>query len=231
MKKTRKIKVIGVGGIGCYLIEPLSRYLTYTDDDCEVTLIDGDSYEERNRERQQFANCRNKAEETAHRLKLEFPKIHFRCKNDYITEDNAITNVRENDMVFLCVDNHATRKVVSDRCSELDNVTLISGGNDYTDGNVICYLRRNGEDVTKSPTDLYPKIAKPEDQNPGTRAENQRLGCQIEAQSNPQLLFTNLAIASMMLNCYRKYEQDKINFHQVYVDIDTLCSRPSPDNF
>lgn len=231
MKKTRKIKVIGAGGIGCYLIEPLSRYLSYSEDNCEITIIDGDSYEERNRERQQFANCRNKAEETVSRHKLEFPKIHFRSKNEYITDDNVVTNVREGDVVFLCVDNHATRKTVSERCSELDDVTLISGGNDYTDGNVICYLRKNGEDSTKSLTDLYPKIANPEDKNPGDLADAHRLGCQIEAQQSPQLLFANLAIASMMLNCYRKCEQEKVNFHQVYVDIDTLCSRPSPDNF
>lgn len=228
MTKTRKIKVIGVGGIGCYLVEPLARYLSYSEDNCEITLIDGDSYEERNRERQRFSCCANKAEATVGQYKNEFPKIHFRSKNEYITEDNVITNVREGDIVFLCVDNHATRKVVSDRCGELDNVTLISGGNDYTDGNVICYIRKNGNDITRSLTDLHPKIANPEDHNPG-ELDSQRSGCQRETQSQPQLLFTNLAIASMMLNCYRKCEQDKFNYHQVYVDIDTLRSRPSPE--
>jgi len=32
------------------------------------------------------------------------------------------------DLVLLAVDNHATRKLVSDHCARLDNVCLISGG-------------------------------------------------------------------------------------------------------
>ena len=56
-----------------------------------------------------------------------------------------------------------------------------------------------------------------------------RRGCEQEAITNPQLLFTNLAIASSMCNCYYAYENDKINFEQVYVDILTQRMRPSPD--
>ena len=229
MSKTRKIKIIGAGGIGGHLIEPLSRYLSYTNDNCEITVIDGDKFEERNKERQRFSACENKADHTAAKMKEEFPKIHFRSKAEYITESNVITSIREGDVVFLCVDNHATRKLVSDRCEELNNVTLISGGNDYTDGNVILYSRKDGKDVGKPPTKLYAKIAKPEDKNPGSITETERLGCQQEAVTNPQLLFTNLAIASTMLNCYYANEQGKANFEQVYVDIVTQRSRPVPE--
>lgn len=229
MKKTRKFKVVGAGGIGGHLIEPLARYLSYTEDDCEITVIDGDKFEDRNKERQRFTSCENKADHTASQLKSQFPKIHFRSKAEYLTEDNIISSIREGDVVMLCVDNHATRKLVSDRCEELQNVTLISGGNDYTDGNVIVYIRENGKDKTKPLTKLYPKIANPEDKNPGTFSEAERAGCQQEARTNPQLLFTNLAIASHMLNCYYSAEQGKVNFEQVYVDIATHRSRPAPD--
>lgn len=228
MKKTRKIKVIGSGGIGGHLIEPLARYLSYTDDACEVTIIDGDKFEERNRERQRFETCENKATHTVNMLKNQFPKVHFRSKEEYVTDDNIITTVRENDVIFLCVDNHDTRKLVSDRCEELDNVTLISGGNDYTDGNVILFRKENGRDVGKAPTKLYPKIANPEDKNPGKLSNEERQGCQREAEAHPQLLFANLAIASAMLNVYYAVEQGKANFEQVYVDILTQRSRPSP---
>lgn len=231
MKKTRKIKVIGAGGIGGHLIEPLARYLSYTDDNCEITVIDGDQFEERNKERQRFTACENKAENTVKDLKEKFPKVHFRAKGEYVTENNIITSIREGDVVFMCVDNHATRKLVSDRCEELDNVTLISGGNDYTDGNVIVYRRENGTDISKPPTKLYPKIAQPEDKNPGHLTDAERQGCAREAQAHPQLLFTNLAIASTMLNCYYACEQGKANFEQVYVDILTQRSRPAPDRF
>ena len=230
MKNNRKIKIIGAGGIGCYLVEPLARYLSFSEDNVEITVIDGDSYEEKNRERQKFSECNNKAEETVERYKKEFPRIHFRSKAEYIVPENVISTIRENDTVLLCVDNHSTRKLVSERCSELKNVTLISGGNDYTDGNVICYIRKDGKDITRSPVALHDKIANPTDKNPGTYSEAERSGCQQQTEQNPQLLFTNVAIASMMLNCYRKCENDKVNFHQIYVDIDSLRTRPSPDN-
>lgn len=228
MKQTVKIKVIGAGGIGSHLIEPLARYLGHKDDLAEITVIDGDRFEARNKERQRMTALENKAENTVAPLKNEFPKIHFRAKAEYITEDNVITNIREGDVIFLGVDNHATRKLISDRCEELDNVTLISGGNEYTDGNVIYYRRKDGRDLNKSLTALYPKIAKPEDKNPG-EVSTVRQGCEVQVTANPQLLFTNLAIASTMLNVYYAHEQGKADFNQVYVDILSQRNRPSPE--
>jgi molybdopterin/thiamine biosynthesis adenylyltransferase len=224
---TKRIKVIGLGGIGSYLIEPLSRYLSHQTDYVELMLIDGDDYEDRNRQRQQFAEKGNKATVTAESLRLKFPEIHYKDKPEYVTEDNVVTLIRENDTVFLCVDNHSTRKVVSDRCEELDNVTLISGGNDETDGNVIYYLRNDGEDITKPPTKLDSKIAHPEDKNPGVG----RQGCDASVNDTPQLLFTNLAIASMMCNVYYAHQKGNADFEQVYVDIETLRSKPAPEKF
>ena len=229
MKSVRKIKVIGAGGIGCHLIEPLVRYLSHSEDFAEVTVIDGDKDEERNRERQRFNACENKAEHTVSLLKDQFQNVHLKAKGEYLTEDNVVTYIRDNDTVFLCVDNHATRKLVSDRCKALRNVTLISGGNEYTDGNVIYYHRKDGEDVTKSPCDLYAKIANPQDKNPGHLTDQERQGCSREAQTRPQLLFINLAIASIMCNVYYAHEQGKASFEQVYVDILTQRMRPVPE--
>lgn len=224
-----KIKVIGMGGIGSYLIEPLARYLSFSKDPCELTMIDGDVYEEKNRDRQKFSKYENKAMETFDQISKEFPKIHFKFKPEYITESNVISAIREKDVLFLCVDNHATRKLVSNRCSDLNDVTLISGGNDHVDGNVICYLRKNGKDITRSLVDLHPEIANPTDENPGNTNSSKKDGCQIEVETNPQLLFTNLAIASTMLNCYRRCELNNVDFHQIYVDINLMKSRTSPN--
>jgi molybdopterin/thiamine biosynthesis adenylyltransferase len=224
VKQTRKIKVIGSGGIGTHLIEPLGRYLSFVEDYCEITIVDGDTFEERNRERQRFTGCSNKAEETVRWLKDQFPKVHFRFVAEYVTEDNIITTVRENDVVFLCVDNHATRKLVSDRCGEMDNVLLISGGNGKTDGDVLIYIRKHGKDSTP-PLTVLPEIANPEDKNPGNFTEEDRQGCQEEAEANPQLLFTNLDIASSMLGCYYCHEQGTLNFNRVFSDIVTQARR------
>lgn len=224
MKKIIKFKVIGLGGIGSYLVEPLCRYINEAESDVELTLIDGDIYKEKNKSRQKFTRLQNKAEESCRLLKEIFSNIHIKFKPHYINDSNVFSTIREDDNIFLCVDNHATRKIVSDRCQDLKNVVLISGGNDLIDGNVICYIKKDGENITKPPTELYSSIANPIDKIPSCE---EREGCEERIESEPQLLFTNLAIASMMLNCYRKIEQNKITFNQVYVDIDTLCTRPA----
>lgn len=225
---TRKFKIIGLGGIGTYLVEPLARYLSYQNDDIEMTLIDGDKYEERNRERQQFDRCENKALVTTDRLKALFPKIHFRGKADYVTPDNIISLIREGDIVMLCVDNHATRKLVSERCEQLDNVVVISGGNDLTDGDVLKFRRVSGKTIGRTFTQQDRNIANAADKNPGVQATN-RQGCEQAAIAEPQLLFANLAAASHMLNVLYTYEQQKDDFDRVCFDIISQRSRPKPE--
>lgn len=227
----RSIKVIGLGGIGSYLVEPLARYMAYHVEweGLRLTLIDGDNYEYKNRERQKFKRLGNKAEITAESLREQFPEIFIQSKNDFITKDNVISLIREFDVIFLCVDNHATRKLVSDRCQELDNITLISGGNDYVDGNVIYYSRINGTDKTKPLTELYDSIANPKDLNPSESQKTE--GCENIAVSDPQLLFTNLAVASHMCNVFLSHEKNQSNFEQVYFDISTHRARPAPERY
>ena len=96
----KKIKVIGLGGIGSYLVEPLSRFLSYEEGSAEVMLIVGDSYEEVNRGRQKFSCLGNKAETAKIDLKNLFPRIHYRAKAEYLTEENVISFIRENDIIF-----------------------------------------------------------------------------------------------------------------------------------
>ena len=227
----RNIKVIGLGGIGSYLVEPLTRYLTYNiaQSELKLTLIDGDTYEYKNRERQRFKRLGNKAEVTAESLIEQFPEIFIRYRNDFVTKDNSITLIREDDVVFLCVDNHATRKLVSDRCQELDNVTLISGGNNYIDGNVIYYNRINGINKTKPLTELYDSIANPKDVIPGNSQKTE--GCETEVVEDPQLLITNMGAAFHMLCIFYAHEKNQMNFEQVYFDISTHRSRPAPERY
>lgn len=234
MKKTRKIKIIGSGGIGSYLIEPLSRYLSFTGDNIELTVIDGDVYEDRNKERQQFSKIGNKAEVAISDVRSKFGNINFKAQPIYVNKNNVISLIRENDEVFLCVDNHHTRNTVAKRCAELDDVLLISGGNDFTDGDVFVFSKLEGKDgkqYNRTMIELVPEIAKPEDKNPDDFSNEDGQNCQREAMTNPQLLFTNLAIASSMCNCYYTHTQGKLNCERVCVDIITQCSRPKPELF
>ena len=141
-----RVVVVGVGGIGCCLVPDLCRFLVHGDrySPIELALIDGDDYKPGDAARQAFRMTRNKAQETAERLAAEFPRISFRAVPCFLARDNVASQLRTGDVIFCCVDNHATRKLVSDRCGELDDVLLISGGNESYYGISQVYARRGG---------------------------------------------------------------------------------------
>ncbi len=219
-----KIKVIGIGGIGCCLLPTLCRFLDFyenpgEEDKC-VTLIDGDIYTEENESRQSFSRLGNKAEVTEDDLSEIFSSIIFNSVPHFVIEENIVGLIREHDIVFLCVDNHATRKLVSDRCEELNNVVLISGGNEFTDGNIQVHVRKDGEDLTLPVANSYhPEIEFPRDKNPGEAS------CDELVKSAPQLVFMNNMIAAMMLACFYNYLNDKTDYDEVYCDILTGNNR------
>ncbi len=84
-----KVKVIGAGGIGGALLLPLSRYLNFNGGPAVITVIDGDSFEEKNHQRQMFQGYGNKAEVTVNLLKSLFAKVDFRARGEYLTPESA----------------------------------------------------------------------------------------------------------------------------------------------
>jgi len=237
-KKPLKIKVIGTGGIGLCLLPSLCRYLNYNGEKypaVEVSLIDGDSFEERNRERQDFVETGPKASMTAAEYRDKYPRLMFWDHPVYVADHNIIQMIRENDIVLLCVDNHKTRKLISDRAEELKNVTIISGGNDWTDGNVLVHIRRDEKNLTPPlASKFHPEILNPTDENPAD-VEQKAEGCAELAVSAPQLLITNNYIAANMLAAlynvidegrYEKVLAAPQNFAEVYCDLSVMKSIP-----
>jgi molybdopterin/thiamine biosynthesis adenylyltransferase len=215
------IKVIGIGGIGCALLPHLACYLQARGESARLTLVDGDAFERKNADRQAFAELGNKAKVKATELARQFDGLSFRSIPEFVTPENVGTIIRSGDVIFLGVDNHKTRRLVSDQCQTLDEATLISGGNDYTDGNVQVYLRRAGQDVTLPLTRFHPEIADPQDRSP------HEMSCEeLSQESAPQLLFTNLAVASGMLNAFYACRVGKLTYGEVYLDI--LEGKASP---
>lgn len=215
------IKVIGAGGIGTALLFPLARYLNFLKiGDGEqteaptVTVIDGDIYEEKNRERQIFHRLGSKAEVAVENLQAEFKNVIFKFRNEYLTETSGEYLLADGDIVLMGVDNHKSRKTVSDCCELLDNVVMISGGNDYSDGNIQIYIRQNGKDLTLPiANNFHPEILEPADRSPD------QIGCDEAVISEPQLIFANLFIASLMLNAFYAYTQGKLNYDEAYGDV------------
>lgn len=180
-------------------------------------MIDGDKYEEKNRERQKFTEFANKAEATKYWLKEIFPELEIETKPYFVDSKNIFLFIKEKDIVFVAVDNHATRKVVSDHVKTLDDIVLISGGNEENDGNVQVYEKKGGKERTPSITAFHPEIEKPKDKNPAD------LSCEELAKlpSSRQILAVNFMIAALMLNVFTlvlKKGDEELLYNEVYYD-------------
>lgn len=213
-----KIVVVGLGGVGSILVRRLCRFLNYSNDiDSEILLVDGDAYEVKNQERQEFMRMGNKAEVQANELQVKFKNITFDYNKEYISKDNVSQVIKEGDIVFMGVDNHKTRKIISDYCKTLAEVTLISGGNEYTDGNAQLYVRRDSIDLAPDICKYHPEIQNPTDKLPS------EMSCEELSKSEPQLYFTNLGVAyNMCCMFYNSVIRKQYERSEVYFDILTM---------
>jgi molybdopterin/thiamine biosynthesis adenylyltransferase len=210
-----RIVLVGLGGIGSQLVPSLVRYLAFRPEPRPVlVLVDGDAYEPDNRTRQVFPESAigtNKAEALAE----VYRGLTVQAVADYLTEVNVATVIRDGDVVLLAVDNHWTRFLVDRHTAGLSEVTLISGGNDDTDGNVQLVRRRDGEFIDGSLAEIHVEIGR------ATEAEFvARNGCERQAEERPQLVVTNLMVASAMLNClWAVLERGSVSYSEVYLDV------------
>jgi len=215
-----KVKIVGLGGIGSVVCESLSRFLNFTkdlDNYPKITLVDGDKFETKNHERQNFTiEGENKAETKKSELKEKFTGVLFFSIPEFVTVGNISRVIEEKDIVMLCVDNHKTRKVVSDYCSKLNTITLISGGNELEDGNVQIFVKKGGQKITPSLTDYHKELENPNDKSPN------EMSCEELSKSEPQLYFTNLMAASFMCAAFYNVWKGRLEFSEVYFDNITM---------
>lgn len=216
------IKVIGIGGIGSDLVGKLARFLHYSvNEPIPMTLIDGDEYEEKNRERQEFRRLGNKAYIKSREIMKQYYKLDVDSIEEYITEDTVRDSINDRDVVFLCVDNHKTRRLVSNHCKTIKNVVLISGGNELTDGNVQIYIREHGVDMTPDLTSYHPEILNPDDKSPD------EMSCEELSVSEPQLYFTNIGVSTFMCFAFWNVVIERNNkVCEVYFDMKLMAADP-----
>lgn len=235
MKNGINIKIVGLGGIGSWLIQFLSKYARFTmlqNKKITITGIDGDSYDSLNRPRQNFLNMGNKARIKKLEMEDEYSKyvppgfslenFEFAYVDDYVSDSNVSDLIVDGDVVFLCVDNHKTRCNVSNHCKTLENITLISGGNDITVGNVQIFKKEGGKEITSDLCAYHPEIANPRDKAPYEQS------CEEMQASEPQLIFTNIGVAFFMCCAYYNLLTGKINIDnqigEAYFDIETMSA-------
>lgn len=194
------VRFIGLGGIGRRAAEPIIRTLLYQSGSKlpEITFIDGDEYEPRNIERQPCTEDDatkkiNKAESAAveiHRMM----GIDVTVYPHYVVPRNAASLLKDGDLVVAGVDSFAVRKLIADFAERRDNIVVISGGNELTDGNVQVFIRSEGQNVTANLGEWHPEIADPQDKRPDQHT------CLQEQEIHPQLVRTNNMAAAVMTN-------------------------------
>lgn len=221
-----RVVLVGLGGIGSSIADPLCRTMLFSRSERSsrrLILVDGDGYEEGNRSRQRYQALTNKAAATREMLQPMFPELEIEAKSKFIDPGNAFLFIKDGDAVFSAVDNHATRKVISDHVGTLQDCLLISGGNDLYDGNVQLYVKERGVAVTPPLTHLHPEIEFPEDKNPAD------FGCDEAVEGgSTQILAVNFAIASLMLSAYALWlESAKLPYTEIFFDMKTGNVRPA----
>jgi molybdopterin/thiamine biosynthesis adenylyltransferase len=215
MSEQKRFILVGAGGIGTWLAAGLARLLEFKYPGSALVIVDGDTYEQRNLERQSFKTMGNKAIATANELTQQFNNTMFIPLAKWVVDDNfagvseeedspkipASSLITENDVVFAVVDNFAARKIIFDAAQNLDNIDIFTGGNDDgLFGSIYHYQRRDGKDITDHPVNTHPEYDNPPDKNPG------ELSCQDRAkiEGGTQLLATNMAVAAFLLGRVHK---------------------------
>lgn len=219
MKFTHTV-LVGCGGTGSILAEPLARLMAYHENGAKETiLIDGDKFEKKNLARQLFDPKyvgKNKAQVMAMRLKgITKTRVipTFINQESFVAEMVSIEDfTKGTPLVITAVDNHASRRAIIAALDELpnENFACLLPGNELATGRVSVYLRYKGKAATAHPFDKYPEIKQPEDKIPG--------GCQKEAPSTPQLISANMGsalvcmeISQALLDCAPFHEEVHFN--------------------
>ena len=229
------VKLIGLGGVGAIAARYLAVFLASLQRPARLVLIDGDVFEPGNSSRMLFGACGNKAAVTCDELLPRFAdsSLTLLAIEEYVTRENLGRLLREGDLVLLTVDNHATRKLVSDHCAGLREIALFSGGNDGVErdpagrprrgtfGNVQCYLRRASRDLTPPLTHRHPEIAQPADRHPAEK------NCTELIASVPQILFTNMMVATCLLDSLWLHLCGALHYGELAFDIADGLMRPT----
>jgi Dinucleotide-utilizing enzymes involved in molybdopterin and thiamine biosynthesis family 2 len=121
----KKVCVLGLGGLGGYIVEMLSRIGVGS-----LTLVDGDVFDETNLNRQLFSSVNNlgssKALEAEKRVKGINPLTKVIPVYEFVDSSNAMKIIANHDVIVDALDSIDLRKYIAKACTEL-NLPLVHG--------------------------------------------------------------------------------------------------------
>lgn len=194
--------IIGCGGIGYHLHEPLARMLAAANStDDQLIFVDGKTVTPKNiyRQHDPASVGRNKAQVLAESAKRFMPNHDVHAIPIYISEDTADMHpwLKAKDLtVFSGVDNNRTRVMLEEMLGNRKQLLFISGGNDYASGQAVMWVRENYKNMTPLPSDIDPDIL----ENLG-RAPFE-IPCDEVVESLPQSVLANRFAADAMLGLW-----------------------------
>lgn len=234
-----RVVVVGAGGVGGWLLEGISRMLEYRRPGSALIVVDGDTYEPKNSERQVFADLGNKAIVKATELQPFVPQTFVVPVGKWVVAQSADADeegveritpgelLEDGDIVFATVDNFATRVLLFDHARTMDNVDIFTGGNDEAlFGTTYHYQRRDGKDVTDHPGEYNEEFRNPPDRNPGALSCAER----AELEGSTQFLATNMAVAAWLLGRMQHLILDGKEDTETEIHFDLGVGRAQPFN-
>jgi molybdopterin/thiamine biosynthesis adenylyltransferase len=202
----KNIYIIGAGGVGSWLVPSLVRLTSAA----QITVIDMDTLEEKNLDRQLFKPAdigKSKAEALAE-------LYHTHARAEWFSE--GALEFDEQDWLLVCVDNHRARAAALAECDRW-GCKSIFGANE-THSAEAYYYDREWRDGPLDPRIYFPDILTDLSGDPRARG----IGCTGEAQQeNRQLVTSNMLAAGLMGHLFALW-----HLHAPTVKTKTIPSLP-----
>jgi molybdopterin/thiamine biosynthesis adenylyltransferase len=189
-KPKLKALIVGAGGVTSYMLPALKNSF-----DLELVLIDGDTLEKKNLDRQLFRTNHvglNKAVALA--KTYTFNKHNCSVIQQYFDKEMLETEYsywfQQADILIAAVDNHPARRALLEVAKELDKPCLVMA-NEYSTSQAFMYVPHlESQYPMINPFLRYPELA--------TSNEGSPMRCQGDAlESTPQLAIANQVSASL----------------------------------
>lgn len=123
--RTKKVAIIGCGGLGGYITEMLARLGVG-----KLVVVDGDVFEETNLNRQVLSDItamgKNKALQAKFRISMVNPEVEVTAYDQNLTRENASEIISGCDIVMDALDGISSRLMLEKICEEL-NIPLVHG--------------------------------------------------------------------------------------------------------
>lgn len=212
--------IVGCGGVGYAVAEPLTRMLVGSSD--RLILIDGKTVKESNLSRQYDTRVIGTNKATALRSKLlnlvpESSQLSIEALPYYLEEFNLKDHnewlTAKHLVVFVAADSKASRVLCETVLEERKSFILISGGNHELDGQASITIKKNGVLLTPLPSTIHQDLLENDGRTPSM------IPCDEAAVSEPQIVVVNMLVAAAMLSFWYSTVVNPSNCKFNYVNI------------